>query len=106
MKIEKIAADIEDSKATGHWPTRKSRLCDWCAHQKSVRSSGYSASAATIGSASYPRTKFQSDATLAPAKVSMTTLRWAGTMGAIWGTATTHAPLARAAVTPVGNLQE
>ena len=33
-KIEKIAADIETSKATGQWPTRKSRLCDWCAHQK------------------------------------------------------------------------
>ena len=34
LKIEKIAADIEYSKRSGEWPTRKSRLCDWCAHQK------------------------------------------------------------------------
>lgn len=34
LKIEKIAADIEYSKASGEWPTKKSRLCDWCAHQK------------------------------------------------------------------------
>lgn len=34
LKIEKIAADIEYSKKSGEWPTRKSRLCDWCAHQK------------------------------------------------------------------------
>lgn len=33
-KIEKIAEDIEKSKVTGTWPTRKSKLCDWCAHQK------------------------------------------------------------------------
>lgn len=33
-KIEKIALDIEESKKSGKWPTRKSRLCDWCAHQK------------------------------------------------------------------------
>lgn len=34
LKIEKIAADIEYSKKSGEWPTRKSKLCDWCAHQK------------------------------------------------------------------------
>lgn len=34
LKIAKIAADIEFSKKSGEWPTRKSRLCDWCAHQK------------------------------------------------------------------------
>lgn len=34
LKIEKIAADIEFSKLSGEWPSRKSRLCDWCAHQK------------------------------------------------------------------------
>ena len=28
LKIEKIAADIEYSKKSGDWPTRKSRLCD------------------------------------------------------------------------------
>ena len=33
-KIKKIVADIETSKKSGVWPTRKSRLCDWCAHQK------------------------------------------------------------------------
>jgi putative RecB family exonuclease len=33
LKIEKIAADIEFSKKSGEWPPRKSRLCDWCAHQ-------------------------------------------------------------------------
>ncbi len=33
-KIERIAGDIENSKKTGNWPTRKSKLCDWCAHQK------------------------------------------------------------------------
>lgn len=32
-KIEKIALDIEESKKSGKWQTRKSRLCDWCAHQ-------------------------------------------------------------------------
>lgn len=32
-KIEKIAADIQLSKEQGMWPTRKSKLCDWCAHQ-------------------------------------------------------------------------
>lgn len=34
LKIGKIAADIEYSKKSGLWPSRKSRLCDWCAHQK------------------------------------------------------------------------
>jgi putative RecB family exonuclease len=34
LKIAKIAADIENSKQSGKWPTKKSRLCDWCAHQK------------------------------------------------------------------------
>ena len=34
LKIEKIAADIEYSRASGEWPTRKSKLCNWCAHQK------------------------------------------------------------------------
>ena len=34
LKIEKIAADIQQSKVSGEWPSRKSRLCDWCAHQK------------------------------------------------------------------------
>ena len=34
LKIEKIAADIQLSKVSGEWPSRKSRLCDWCAHQK------------------------------------------------------------------------
>jgi putative RecB family exonuclease len=34
IKISKIAADIEYSKKSGDWPTKKSRLCDWCAHQK------------------------------------------------------------------------
>lgn len=34
LKIAKIAADIEYSKKSGEWPTKKSRLCDWCAHQK------------------------------------------------------------------------
>lgn len=34
FKIEKIAADIEYSKKSGEWPSRKSKLCDWCAHQK------------------------------------------------------------------------
>lgn len=33
-KIEEIASAIEVSKSTGNWPTRKSKLCDWCAHQK------------------------------------------------------------------------
>ena len=33
-KIEKIALDIQISKSSGVWPTRKSRLCDWCSHQK------------------------------------------------------------------------
>lgn len=32
-KIEKIAADIDMAKKSGNWPTKKSRLCDWCAHQ-------------------------------------------------------------------------
>ena len=34
LKIAKIAADIEYSKKSGLWPSKKSRLCDWCAHQK------------------------------------------------------------------------
>jgi putative RecB family exonuclease len=34
LKIEKIAADIEYSTKSGEWLPRKSRLCDWCAHQK------------------------------------------------------------------------
>lgn len=34
LKIEKIAADIEYSRKSGEWPTRKSKLCDWCSHQK------------------------------------------------------------------------
>ena len=33
QKIEKIASDIANSKLTGNWPPRKSKLCDWCAHQ-------------------------------------------------------------------------
>jgi putative RecB family exonuclease len=33
-KIEKISSDIEQSKVSGVWPTRKSKLCNWCAHQK------------------------------------------------------------------------
>ena len=33
-KIEKIALDIQNSKSSGVWPSRKSRLCDWCAHRK------------------------------------------------------------------------
>lgn len=32
-KIEKIATDIEESRKSGKWVTRKSPLCGWCAHQ-------------------------------------------------------------------------
>ena len=33
-KILTIASEIQEANESGQWPTRKSRLCDWCAHQK------------------------------------------------------------------------
>ncbi|HEV6952105.1 MAG TPA: PD-(D/E)XK nuclease family protein [Promicromonospora sp.] len=34
QKIRAIWSGIEQSARSGHWPTRRSKLCGWCAHQE------------------------------------------------------------------------